>query len=148
LFEAIRKGYNDIANLLIKHGSKLIFDGFTALQLAVCNQRLEIVKRLVEEGEDVNYMPQSETTLLALAVECGNVEIAKCLVSHGAKTDTRNGEGYTAAEMVQARVNAERKRAAEKAAIAEEETKQAEARMKKKKAASAAKRKRMQALQQ
>ena len=60
-----------------------------ALYQAICNQHVECVKVLVEEGTDVNHEINAQMTLLAIAVrDNANVEIVKVLIDAGADVNT------------------------------------------------------------
>ena len=52
---------------------------------AIYNDRLEIVKYLVEHGADVNAKTENGVTVLMSATYNNNSEMVKFLVEHGAK---------------------------------------------------------------
>jgi ankyrin repeat protein len=56
----------------------------------------ELVKRLVEEGADINVKDNNQWTALLLATLNGNQEIAGFLIEKGADIDAKTEEGDTA----------------------------------------------------
>ncbi|KAF8268319.1 hypothetical protein EI94DRAFT_1186065 [Lactarius quietus] len=56
---------------------------------------VEIVRQLLEHGADPNIPDRDHSTALHQASSKGSLEIARLLLSYGAKVDEKNGEGRT-----------------------------------------------------
>lgn len=68
-----------------------------ALMEAVMYQDVEEVKKLVQNGVDIDYQDDAnQTTALMLACNYGLVEIAAYLVEQGADLNLQNKQGHTA----------------------------------------------------
>jgi ankyrin repeat protein len=72
--------YTDFINWVIKHGVDISIDDCTALDIAVKNRHLDIVKYLVENGIDYDKIG-----ILHIASKNNDLEIIKCLVEIGVK---------------------------------------------------------------
>ncbi|KAJ9597346.1 hypothetical protein L9F63_011786 [Diploptera punctata] len=70
--------------------------GNTALFLAACLGKHEVVEFLLEAGADVNYFNKDKRTPLLQAADLGHVMVVESLVEHGASVNTRNSFGDTA----------------------------------------------------
>ncbi len=84
LKKAIEKKHFDIAEILIKHGADInakCMQGF--LLLSINSQKTEAVRFLIENSYDINT-PFNGSTPLIGAVDQGNVDTIKLLLSHGA----------------------------------------------------------------
>jgi len=101
--------YHEGAKILLEHGAKKNFlnEGNNPPLFQVIGRSykpvncpvLMPVKLAVELGADVNYQISSGDTPLMVAAEVGNMEVAKYLISKGAKKDTKNRKGETAASI-------------------------------------------------
>ena len=61
------------------------------------NNDIEGVKKLIEEGADINLQTKSEGwTALIIASKRGYIEIVKLLIDKGAKLDIQTKYGWTA----------------------------------------------------
>ena len=70
--------------------------GGTALQAAMFQKNMEIVKLLLEHGFDVNAIgPQNGYTPFHDAVWADNLEAVKILLDKGARTNIRGKDGLT-----------------------------------------------------
>jgi ankyrin repeat protein len=83
---------DEISYYLIDLGGSRMVDawdnmGRTALLLAAQSGRLELVRRLIEAGADVNAISGDGSTPIFVASEVGNFDIVKCLLAHGAIED-------------------------------------------------------------
>ncbi|MFT3796423.1 ankyrin repeat domain-containing protein [Flavobacterium sp.] len=67
----------------------------TPLCVAISKGEVEVVKKFVEYGADVNEMSNDMTPLM-VAARYNNVEIIKFLLENGANKDKKNEKGYTA----------------------------------------------------
>lgn len=78
----------------------------TPLCVAISKGDMDLVKKLVEYGADVNGKVQRGITPLMMAARYNNAEIAKFLLSKGAKLNTEDNSGNTALDHAKS-VNAE-----------------------------------------
>lgn len=67
----------------------------TPLGMAISKGEVDIVKKFVEYGADVNEKSNGMTPLM-LAARYNNVEILEFLLSKGASLKTKNENGFTA----------------------------------------------------
>lgn len=65
------------------------------LNVAVSKGDIEIVKKFIEYGADVNQMSDDMTPLMT-AARYNKVEILKILLASGARPNYKNEKGYTA----------------------------------------------------
>ena len=68
----------------------------TALLDASKNGYIEIVKRLLENGADVNHQDGYGLTALMYASKNGHIEVVRLLLENGAKVDIQSTRGRTA----------------------------------------------------
>jgi ankyrin repeat protein len=83
-----------VANFLIDKGADIKAKnnwGGTPLYLAL--KDLNLVKRLIDLGADVNAKAFNNITPLQQATSIGNLEVAKLLIEHGADINARTTEG-------------------------------------------------------
>ena len=93
----------DIVDELLKYRNINIdieTDGATPLNQASSNGMLEVVKKLVNAGANVNKQNEYGKTALFLASVYGKIDVVKYLLDNGAKTDLKDEDGYTASEGV------------------------------------------------
>jgi len=69
--------------------------------VAIAKGDLDTVKKLVAYGEDVNQLSLGMTPLM-YAAKYNRVEIAKYLISKGAKVDAKSDKGLTAIKYAEA----------------------------------------------
>lgn len=97
---AIKKGYSDIANQLLKYGADVTIrddNGMTALTYAANYGNREIIEPLIDYGADIDARNNKGETALIIALLKGNKEIAKLLLKRGAKVNIQeNSDGWTA----------------------------------------------------
>jgi ankyrin repeat protein len=67
----------------------------TPLCMAIQKGEVELVKKMVEYGADVNEKSSGMTPLM-VAARYNKVEIIKFLLSHGAESDIKDEKGFTA----------------------------------------------------
>ena len=93
LYWAAVQGSEDLVELLVAKGAAPI----SAIYLAVCTGDLAKVKRLVEEGADVNTRAKGSGggTPLFAAVFGDNNDIAKFLIAKGADVNAKDKAGVT-----------------------------------------------------
>jgi len=91
--------YEEVAELLIKHGAKINLRGNdreTLLHLAVANGNIRIAKLFLEHKAEVNAIDGFRNTPLHYAALFGHEEIAKLLLENAAEVDSKNDGGSTA----------------------------------------------------
>ncbi|KAL8946321.1 MAG: hypothetical protein Q9222_007261, partial [Ikaeria aurantiellina] len=119
---AVRAGSLEIFNLLMSNGVKINVEnafGWQSLHIATAYGHLALVERLLQQGANIEEKlgsssikkdqthriveegywaearwPYPGSRALHLACEYGHEEIAKCLISKGAKMDSSCGEGW------------------------------------------------------
>lgn len=67
----------------------------TPLQIAIQKGEIDLVRKMIEYGADVNEQTSGMTPLM-VAARYNKVEIIKYLLAHGAKTDIKDDKGFTA----------------------------------------------------
>lgn len=72
-----------------------VYEGVSPLCIAISKGDLEVIKKLVEYGANVNAK-SNEMTPLMFAARYNKVEILKFLVSKGAKINAKDSKGFTA----------------------------------------------------
>ena len=99
LHTACMKGNLDIVSLLLERGAHVDAEngrGITALHMACLFNRLDVVHRILLHGAKTNPKhPQHGSTPLHWAANKGHLEVARALVTMGAKVDERNYAGWT-----------------------------------------------------
>ena len=101
--------YHDGAKILLEHGAKKDFlnkgDNPPLFQVIGRSYKpsncpvVEPVKFAIELGANVNYQIGNGDTPLMIAAEVGNIEVAKYLISKGAKKDLKNKKGLKAVDI-------------------------------------------------
>ncbi|CAH0387286.1 unnamed protein product [Bemisia tabaci] len=91
---AAEQGFTDIVKFLIENGAEVkdfikAFEN-TPLHFAVLNNKLELIKILLDKGVSIDEKNQHCQTPLLIAIEKGFVEIAKFLVKNGAQVNAAN----------------------------------------------------------
>ncbi|XP_052142397.1 uncharacterized protein LOC127762081 [Oryza glaberrima] len=72
-------------------------DGLGALHLAAAREKLPVCQYLVEELRvDVDAVDNKGETALTFAINCGNEDMVRYLLDHGADTEKLNNDGLTA----------------------------------------------------
>ena len=88
-----------VLDVLIEAGARVDqrddSDGNTALLTAVDIEDIDIVKRLVSHGADVNIKNKATENALMLAAQSGNTDIADVLLQAGARLEDTNRDGWT-----------------------------------------------------
>jgi ankyrin repeat protein len=97
LMQASRKGFTKIAHLLIKYGADYMITsplGLRSIHIAACYGHTDIIRLLLEYGEDVNILHSSEWRYSPLhwAVQHGHYETAKFLLENGCNMHIRSGK--------------------------------------------------------
>lgn len=72
-----------------------VYDGATPLGIAISKGDIEVVKKFIEYGVDVNEKSNGMTPLM-VAARYDRVEILKILLSNGAKLNAKDEKGFTA----------------------------------------------------
>lgn len=71
------------------------YDATTPLSVAISKGDIEVVKKFIEYGADVNEKSNGMSPLM-IAARYNKVEIIKILISKGANVDDKDENGYTA----------------------------------------------------
>jgi ankyrin repeat protein len=97
---AAKKGFNEITNLLCKHGSdinsKITQAGKSPLMLSSEFGHTETAKTLIENGASVNAQDNEGSGALFLAAEGGHLDTVNLLLDNGADFKAESKEGVTA----------------------------------------------------
>jgi ankyrin repeat protein len=72
-----------------------VYDGATPLGIAISKGDIEVIKKFVEYGVDVNEKSNGMTPLM-VAARYNRVEIMKILLSNGANLKAKDEKGFTA----------------------------------------------------
>lgn len=88
-------------NTVTKNNVEFTTFGKTPLTVAVGKGDIEIVKKFIEYGADVNQKSEDDMTPLMIAARYNRVEIIKLLIANGARTYEKNEKGYTALKYAQ-----------------------------------------------
>jgi ankyrin repeat protein len=106
LLSAINDGLTDIANDIIDYGIKTgnikeivnapNSSGLIPLFAAVQRRNLDMVKRLIENGADVDALGPYDNNALFIAIKNNDLPMVKYLVSKNIDVNNYNDEGYTA----------------------------------------------------
>jgi ankyrin repeat protein len=67
----------------------------TALIDAVKNDNIDLVRKLITQGVDVNIKQNDGGTPLMFAAGIGNIDCTKELIAHGADVNVKYGNGMT-----------------------------------------------------
>ncbi|OQV12609.1 Protein phosphatase 1 regulatory subunit 12A [Hypsibius exemplaris] len=88
--------YEEINNLLSRGAADIDAcqeDGMTSLHQACIDDRIDMVKFLVQRGADINRGDNEGWTPLHATASCGYLSIAKFLIENGARVDIVNNDG-------------------------------------------------------
>jgi len=98
LFASADGQHYDVFSLLIDHSPAVdILTGFglTALHLAAWRGRVEIGKRLLSRGADLNARDNLDRTPLCVAADWGQLDFARMLLEHDVLINAKANEGET-----------------------------------------------------
>ena len=90
---AAQDGYLEKWEKMVETKSKIIqllANSKTKNELHKAIEDLEVVKLFIQLGANVNAKNRYDSTPLQLAAKNGNIDVAKCLIEHGAKLDMKN----------------------------------------------------------
>eukprot|EP01118_Nematostelium_gracile_P006903 TRINITY_DN2230_c0_g3_i2.p1 TRINITY_DN2230_c0_g3~~TRINITY_DN2230_c0_g3_i2.p1 ORF type:complete len:471 (-),score=123.49 TRINITY_DN2230_c0_g3_i2:43-1455(-) len=90
-----QEDHSDVLRLLLENGAKVDVPNKednhnTTLHYAACWGATECCKILLEKGANVDAKAQDDSTPLCFAAEKGHTIIAKMLIDHGAKLESKN----------------------------------------------------------
>jgi ankyrin repeat protein len=92
LYKAVKAGNKDIAGLLVKNRAYICFP---ALHFAAFIGDLNSVKKLIEDGTDVDSKDKENQTPLLYAALGGNKQVVEYLVDKGADINAKDKYGRT-----------------------------------------------------
>ena len=104
LLLAARKGYAEIALLLLDHDAEVDVTNNakqTPLMLAAMYGHLAIAEALIKKGARLNLRSKTGNTPIIFAVSNGYGDIAKLMLAHGADPGVANDFGYNAYRIAQ-----------------------------------------------
>jgi ankyrin repeat protein len=109
---AFKFGDIEVAKALLDLGAPVDFadgNGITMLGRTVLNHDLPMAKMMIARGADVNHADKLGMTplLWASAIDFGDSEMIDLLLAAGARTDARNKDGLSPAELARAHGNRE-----------------------------------------
>jgi len=115
---AFKFGNMDVAKALLDLGAPVDFadgNGITMLGRTVLNNDLPMARMMIARGADVDHVDKLGMTplLWASAIDFGDSDMIALLLESGARTDVRNKDGLTPAELARAHGNVELARAIE-----------------------------------
>ena len=96
LMLAALKGHIDLVKKLIERGADVNKPGWTPLHYAATNAHLEIMDLLLENHAYIDAESPNKTTPLMMAAQYGNADAVKLLLEAGADATLRNQLGLTA----------------------------------------------------
>ena len=100
---AVRHGYLDVADVLVKLGAPVDRTDLriTPLVKAVLGDQVEMAKFLISKGADVNHVDTNGMTALlyAASIDFGSPAMIDMLLKAGARTDMKTKQGKTALEL-------------------------------------------------
>ena len=94
-------GQPEVVDLLLARGANVNLASQNAMRVAplhsaVAQRRLDIARRLIAHGADVNAVQADDFTPLHGAAQNGQAEMVALLLQHGADANARQGDGQTA----------------------------------------------------
>lgn len=89
---AARHDYRFIARVLLNNGADVneLFDGTTALNIAIANKSIKVAIFLIKNGADINKANKKGYCPLHIAAICNSKEIAEILIENGADINQQN----------------------------------------------------------
>jgi ankyrin repeat protein len=101
LMLAALKGYQDLAEQLIKRGADVNKTGWTALHYAASSGHLGIISLLIEHSAYIDAESPNGTTPLMMAAMYGTPAAVKLLLQEGADPQLKNQQGLSALQFAQ-----------------------------------------------
>ncbi|CAN5211106.1 hypothetical protein BH09DEP1_BH09DEP1_3480 [soil metagenome] len=102
LLYAVRAGCNELLEWLIGAGADVNIAGTTIdqrpLKTAVLKNNLDMAKKLIAAGAELDYLDSSNATVLMVAASRNNLEMVSLLINAGADRTVTNQAGETAAD--------------------------------------------------
>lgn len=101
LMLASLKGYQDVAQKLIKKGADVNKTGWTPLHYAASGGHVAIISLLLENSAYIDAESPNGTTPLMMAAMYGTAAAVKLLLQEGADLQLKNQQGLTALQFAQ-----------------------------------------------
>ena len=97
LMKAVTYSNVNLVRLLLKYNADMYAEanGFTALTLAVKEEKTDVVTELLDGGMDVNHVTQTKQTALLCALMAKNFSLAEMLIKRGADVNFATTDGLT-----------------------------------------------------
>lgn len=96
---AVSQQHIKLVERLIDAGAELNPSGWTPLHYAVFSDRADICSLLLKHGADIELRAPNSRTALMLAAQLGRLEIAKLLIEEDADVDEKDADGLTSEEI-------------------------------------------------
>nr|XP_014289238.1 ankyrin-3-like [Halyomorpha halys] len=98
MHEAAELGFDNVVDFFLSENASLgIHDYicYAPLQLAATNLKINVIKTLLDYGDDINRIGCNNITALHLAIERNNTKLTEFLLSKNADPNLMSEEGYT-----------------------------------------------------
>ena len=95
---ACRRGYSEVARVLLEHGADTDTrdtNDYSPLDWSSEGGHVEVVRVLLENHADVNFLDGDKLTALHLASSSGQVAVARLLLENGADANAKTTDGLT-----------------------------------------------------
>ena len=99
LMEASKSGDVSLVRILLKHNADMYaetkYDCYTALSMAIIQNKTDVVTELLDGGMDVNHITQTRQTALLCALTGKNFPLSELLIKRGANVNFATRGGFT-----------------------------------------------------
>jgi ankyrin repeat protein len=119
MYRAVISGIPPIMEMLLEHGAPIAGTGALHTAASVTYNRLEFMRLLIQHGADVNEVYHGNTPM-HYAASKGKLDAMELLEQNGARSDLKDRDGKTVAQLLEEHRAAEEQRAAEEHRATEE----------------------------